>query len=140
MAEVALKQKITTFLTFASGGAEEAMNLYTSLFKDSEVLGIRRYGPDEGGGAEGSVMHATFSIQGQQFMCIDSNVGHEWTFTPAVSLYALCDSEEEIDRLFERLSDGGQVFMELDGYPFAEKFAWIADRFGVSWQLAFGRK
>jgi predicted 3-demethylubiquinone-9 3-methyltransferase (glyoxalase superfamily) len=139
MAEVALKQKITTFLTFPSGGAEEAMNLYTSLFDDSEVLSIRRYGPGEAG-AEGSVMHATFSIKGQQFMCIDSNVGHEWTFTPAISLYVLCESEEEIDGLFARLSAGGQVFMELDGYPFAEKFAWIADRFGVSWQLAFGRK
>jgi predicted 3-demethylubiquinone-9 3-methyltransferase (glyoxalase superfamily) len=82
------------------------------------------------------VMHATFSLYGQEFMCIDSNVKHEFTFTPAVSLFVSCGTEEEIDALFGELSRGGQVLMPLDRYPFSGKFAWISDRFGVSWQLS----
>jgi predicted 3-demethylubiquinone-9 3-methyltransferase (glyoxalase superfamily) len=135
---VASTQQITPFLTFA-GQAEEAMNFYVSLFDRSAVLSIRRYGPNEGG-AEGSVMHATFSLAGQQFMCIDSTVSHDWTFTPAISLYVACRSEDEIDRLYGRLAEGGQVFMPLGAYPFSEKFVWLADRFGVSWQLSLDRQ
>lgn len=127
------RQKITPFLTYV-GTAEEAMNFYISLFPQSEVLGIERYGPNEGG-IEGSVKRATFSLSGQEFMCIDSPPVHEWTFTPAISLFVSCQSEEEVERLFARLSEGGQVLMPLGSYPFAEKFAWIADRYGVSWQL-----
>jgi predicted 3-demethylubiquinone-9 3-methyltransferase (glyoxalase superfamily) len=127
-------QKITTFLMF-DGTAEEAMSFYTSLFEKSEILSITRYGQDEVG-AEGTVMHATFSLYGQEFMCIDSNVKHEFTFTPAVSLFVSCGTEEEIDALFGELSRGGQVLMPLDRYPFSGKFAWISDRFGVSWQLS----
>ena len=127
-------QKITTFLMF-DGQAEEAMNLYVSLFDDAEILSITRYGPD-GPGAEGTVQHATFSLNGQTFMCIDSNVEHAFGFTPAVSLYVRCDTEEEIDRLFEELSRDGEVHMPLDTYPFSEKYAWISDRYGVSWQLS----
>ena len=126
-------QKITTFLMF-EGQAEEAITFYTSLFAQSKILNISRYGPGEAG-AEGTVRHATFSLNGQEFMCIDSS-GHEFTFTPAVSLYVNCATEAEIDTLFERLSQGGQILMPLDRYPFSEKFAWIADRFGVSWQLS----
>ena len=130
-------QKFTTFLMF-DGKAEEAMNFYTSLFEKSKVLNITRYGPNEAG-VEGTVMHATFSLGGQEFMCIDSNVKHAFTFTPAMSIYVNCESEAEIDRLFKALSHGGQVLMSLDRYPFSEKFAWIADRFGVSWQLNLAR-
>ena len=128
-------QKITPFLMF-SGQAEEAMTFYVSLFDDSEVLAIRRYGANEAG-AEGSVMHATFSLGGHQFACIDSYVQHAFTFTPAISLSVACQSEAEIDRLFALLSESGQVFMPLDSYPFSEKFAWIADRPGdilLTWQ------
>ncbi len=127
-------QKITTFLMF-NGQAEEAMNFYTSLFEDSEILSITRYGPGEAG-TEGSVMHSTFSLCGQDFMCIDSNVKHDFTFTPAMSIYVSCETEAEIDRLFEQLSQAGQVLMPLDRYPFSQKYAWIADKFGVSWQLS----
>jgi Uncharacterized protein conserved in bacteria len=130
-------QKITPFLTF-DGQAEEAMNFYVSLFEQSEIVSITRYGP-EGFGKEGSVMHATFTLNGQVFMCIDSSVKHEWTFTPAVSLYVSCQSEEEIDRLFDRLSQGGQVLMPLDSYPFSAKFGWVNDKYGVSWQLSLAR-
>ena len=128
-------QKITTFLMF-EGQAEEAMTFYVSLFGDSGVLHAARYGPD-GAGAEGSVQHAIFSLAGQQFMAIDSSVAHGFTFTPAISLYVRCDTEEEIDRLFDALSSGGEVLMELAQYPFARKFGWVADRYGVSWQLSF---
>ena len=130
-------QKITTLLMFA-GRAEEAMKLYTSLFKQSEILNITGYGPNEAG-AEGAVQHATFTLNGQEFMCIDSNVEHAFTFTPSISLYVRCESEEEIDRVFAALSDGGQIFMPLDQYPFSQKFGWLADRFGVSWQLSLER-
>jgi predicted 3-demethylubiquinone-9 3-methyltransferase (glyoxalase superfamily) len=126
-------QKITTFLMF-EGRAEEAMNFYTSLFKQSEISHITRYGPNEGG-AEGSVMQAVFSLNGQAFMCIDSPAKHEFTFTPAMSLYVTCETEAEIDTLFEKLSAGGAVLMPLTSYPFSERFAWISDKFGVSWQL-----
>lgn len=126
-------QHITPFLMF-DGQAEEAMNFYTSLFEQAEVTSITRYGP-EGPGEEGSVMHATFSLGDQTFMCIDSNVQHDFTFTPAISLYVTCDTPDEVDKLFEALSSGGQVMMPLDAYPFSERFAWVADRFGVSWQL-----
>ncbi len=127
-------QKITTFLMFG-GRAEEAMNLYASLFEEAEILDIIRYGPNEAG-TEGTVQHATFSLNGQTFMCIDSNIEHGFSFTPAVSLYVRCDTEEEIDRLFEELSRDGQVHMPLDVYPFSKKYAWISDRYGVSWQLS----
>ncbi|MCK0473739.1 VOC family protein [Halalkalibacter sp. APA_J-10(15)] len=126
-------QKITTFLTF-EGSAEEAMNLYVSLFDDSEITSIVRYGANEVG-KEGSVQHATFSINGQEFMCIDSSVKHEWTFTPGVSLFVACKTEQEIDRLFEKLSQDGFVHMPLSNYGFSEKFGWIDDKYGVSWQL-----
>jgi predicted 3-demethylubiquinone-9 3-methyltransferase (glyoxalase superfamily) len=117
------------------GQAEAALNFYISLFKDSQVISITRYGPNEAG-AEGSVMHATFSLNGQQFMAIDSNVHHQFTFTPAISLYVSCETEQEIDALFAQLSAGGNVLMPLSQYPFSKKFAWVNDRFGVSWQLS----
>ncbi len=130
-------QTITPLLTF-TGQAEEAMAFYTSLFDRSEVLSIRRYGPGDVG-AEGSVMHATFTLRGQPFMCIDSPPVHDWTFTPALSLAVACRTDEEIGRLFARLSQGGAVFMPLGTYPFAEQFAWVSDRYGVSWQLTLDR-
>ncbi|HEM61773.1 MAG TPA: VOC family protein [Chloroflexi bacterium] len=126
-------QKIITFLMF-DGKAEEAINFYVSLFKDSRILSITRYEAGENG-VEGTVKHAAFSLSGQEFMAIDSSVEHDFTFTPAMSLYVHCDSEQEIDELFEKLSGEGQVLMPLEEYPFSGRFGWVADRFGVSWQL-----
>jgi predicted 3-demethylubiquinone-9 3-methyltransferase (glyoxalase superfamily) len=131
-------QKITTFLMF-DGKAEEAMNFYTSLFKESAIINITRYGANEAG-VEGTVQHAVFSLNGQEFMCIDTNAKHGFTFTPAMSLYIKCETEEEIDKLFEKLSQDGQVFMPLAPYPFSEKFGWVADKYGVSWQLTLVKK
>lgn len=134
MAEELKAEKVTTFLMF-EGKAEEAMNFYISLLPNSKVVNVERYGPD-GPGPAGSVKHATFTLGGREFMCIDSYVQHEFTFTPAISLFVTCESEAEVDELFAKLSDGGQVFMPLDKYPFSRKFGWTADRYGVSWQLS----
>jgi predicted 3-demethylubiquinone-9 3-methyltransferase (glyoxalase superfamily) len=68
-------------------------------------------------------------------MCIDSNVKHEFTFTPSFSIYFTCDTEEEINRLYENLLEGGQALMPLDDYSLSKKFGWIVDKFGVSWQF-----
>jgi len=127
-------QKITTFLMF-EGQAEEAINLYTSLFPGSETKDILRYGPNAAR-PEGSLMHATFILNGQPFMCFNSDVKHNFTFTPSMSLFVMCESEREIDHLFSKLAEGGKVMMPLQAYPFSKKFAWLADQFGVSWQLS----
>ncbi|MFD0271518.1 VOC family protein [Streptomyces sp. NPDC127106] len=126
-------QKITTFLMF-EGRAEEAMAFYTSLFDDAEVIDITRYGAG-GPGPEGSVQHATFSLAGQQLMCIDSYVEHDFGFTPAVSLFVRCDSEAELDRLYAALAEQGTELMPVGDYGFSARFGWVNDRFGVSWQL-----
>lgn len=128
--------KITTFLMF-EGQAEEAMNFYTSIFDHSEIVSVSRYGANEAG-TEGTVIHATFTLNGQEFMCIDSNVKHGFSFTPSMSLYVTCETEGEIDRIFEKLSLEGTVLMPLDVYPFSKKFGWLSDKFGVSWQLSLG--
>ncbi|WP_425838680.1 VOC family protein [Streptomyces fractus] len=126
-------QKITTFLMF-EGDAEEALTFYTSLFEDARVIDISRYGAD-GPGEEGTVVRATFSLAGQQFMCIDSHVKHAFGFTPAMSLFVECDTEAELDRLYEALAAQGTELMPLGSYGFSAKFGWVNDRFGVSWQL-----
>jgi predicted 3-demethylubiquinone-9 3-methyltransferase (glyoxalase superfamily) len=126
---------ITNFLMF-EGRAEEAMSFYVSLFPNSEVVSITRYKANESG-AEGTVMHATFSLNKQVFMCIDSAVKHAFTFTPAISLYIDCDSDTEIENLFKNLSEDGSVLMPLNAYPFSKKYTWLTDRFGVSWQLNY---
>ncbi|MBK3494686.1 VOC family protein [Viridibacillus sp. YIM B01967] len=125
--------KVTPFLMF-QGQAEEAMNYYVSLIPDSEILRIKRYGANEAG-AEGSVMQAAFSLKGQEILCIDSNVQHAFTFTPSFSLYITCDTEEEIDYLYEKLLNGGSELMPIDNYGFSKRFGWLVDQFGVSWQL-----
>jgi predicted 3-demethylubiquinone-9 3-methyltransferase (glyoxalase superfamily) len=127
-------QKFLTFLMFA-GQAEPAINFYTSLFANSKITEMTRYGENEAGAA-GTVRHATFTLNGQEFMAIDSSVKQPFTFTPATSIFVRCETEQEIDRVFEQLSAGGQVLMPLQKYDFSEKFAWVADKFGVSWQLS----
>jgi predicted 3-demethylubiquinone-9 3-methyltransferase (glyoxalase superfamily) len=126
-------QRVSPFLMYA-GRAREAMEFYTSVFAGSEILSLDLYGPGEPG-PEGSVRLATFALHGLVLMCIDSPANHAFTFTPSMSLYVKCDTEGEIDRATDMLSQGGAVLMPLGAYPFAKRFAWVADRFGVSWQL-----
>ncbi|QKW04421.1 VOC family protein [Streptomyces sp. NA02536] len=125
-------QKINAFLMF-EGQAEEAMNFYVATFNGA-VDSVTHYGP-EGPGPDGSVLQATFTLGGQQHMCIDSHVKHGFTFTPSLSLFVTCDDEAELDRLFTTLGEGGGVLMPLSNYGFSTKFGWVNDRYGVSWQL-----
>ncbi|GLQ50167.1 VOC family protein [Dyella flava] len=128
-----MAQSITPFLMF-EGAAEAAMRFYVSLFKDAQIDRLERYGSGETG-VEGTVKKAAFTLRGRSFICSDSSVKHDFTFTPSISLLVELDSESEIQELFQRLSDGGKVFMPLDHYGFSKKFGWVSDRFGVSWQL-----
>ena len=130
-------QKFTPFLMFVKdqhGKAEAALNLYVSLFNNSKIIDIERYGPGEGE-PEGTIKRATFSLGGQEFMAMDSSHAHQFTFTPAISIFVNCESEAEIHAVFKRLSSDGAVLMELGDYGFSRKFGWVQDRFGVSWQL-----
>jgi predicted 3-demethylubiquinone-9 3-methyltransferase (glyoxalase superfamily) len=127
--------KVAPFLMF-TGRAQEALDLYMAVFDDAEVIAVQRYGPG-GPGAEGTIMHATLRIGDQVLMAIDSPPVHAFDFTPSLSLFVTCASEEEIDRLFSGLSEGGTVMMPLSTeHGFAAKYAWLSDRFGVSWQLS----
>ncbi len=130
--------KITPFLMF-EGKAEEAINFYMSIFNDSEIIRLARYEAGEPG-KEGEVSQAVFSINGQEFICTDTFVQHAFTFTPSISLFVECDSEEEINDAYTKLADGGELLMPLDSYPFSKKFGWVQDKFGVSWQLILADK
>lgn len=128
-----MKNKVTPFLMF-EGKAEEAMNFYVSLFDSSEIHSVVRYGKGEAG-AEGSIMRAEFSVAGQNVICTDSPPVHEFGFTPSFSFFVECESEAELDTAVSRIADGGKMLMPPDNYGFSTKFAWVSDRFGVSWQL-----
>ena len=114
-------QKITPFLWF-DNQAEEAMNFYVSIFKNSKVLGCSRYG-DAGPGPKGTVMVATFQLDGQEFMAL--NGGPHFKFTEAISLLVLCETQAEIDEMWEKLSEGGAT----------SQCGWLKDKFGLSWQV-----
>jgi predicted 3-demethylubiquinone-9 3-methyltransferase (glyoxalase superfamily) len=129
-----MTQELRTFLTFQDGAASAALDLYRDVFDDFELVEIDRYGPEDIG-PEDTVKVATFRLAGSDFRCADSPVRHEWGFTPAVSLWIDCDDNDELERLFDRLSDGGRVFMPLDDYGFSTRFGWVGDRYGVTWQL-----
>lgn len=127
--------RIVPCLWFASE-AEEAASFYISLFKNSKINYTTRYGK-EGyeihQQAENSIMTVSFQIDGQKFLAL--NGGPIFKFSEAVSFYVYCGSVNEINRLYERLSENGQVLMPLDKYDWSEKYAWVKDRFGLSWQL-----
>lgn len=122
------------FLTFQGGVGADALALYARVFADYEVVFDQRYGP-EGPGPEGTIMAATFRVAGNEVSCADSPVDHDWGFTPAVSLWVEAGDDAELEALFTGLSEGGTVFMPLDGYGFSTRFGWVGDPFGVTWQL-----
>ena len=131
-------QKTTTFLMFVGdkvGKAEEAMNFYISVFKNASIKGIERYDADSPTAKKGMVKMGIFTIEGQEYMVSENTAPHQFTFTPAVSIFVQCENEEELTSLYTKLSEGGGVMMELNNYGFSKKFAWVADRYGVSWQL-----
>ena len=114
-------QKITPFLWF-DNQAEEAMNFYVSIFKNSKVLKVTRYG-EAGPGPKGTVMSATFQLEGQTFYAL--NGGPRFSFTPAISLFVNCETQQEVDELWEKLSTGGKK----------ERCGWLNDKYGLSWQI-----
>lgn len=116
-----MRHKITPFLWF-DREAEEAMNFYTSIFKNSRIVGVRRYG-EAGPGPKGTVMTATFELEGQQFMAL--NGGPQFTFTEAISFFVNCETQDEVDELSRKLSEGGEK----------GRCGWLKDKFGVSWQI-----
>ena len=133
-------QKTTTFLMFAGkqcGKAKEAIQFYTSLFKNSVIKNIEYFKAGEPGGNEGDVKHAIFTLSELEYMVSDSSMGHTFSFTPAISIFVNCETEEEINELFQKLSEGGATMMPLGDYGFSKKFGWLADKYGVSWQLNF---
>jgi len=114
-------QKITPFLWF-DGNAEEAMNLYVSVFKNSKVVSVTRYG-EAGPGPKGTVMSATFELEGQLFYAL--NGGPQYKFTPAISLFVSCETQQEVDQLWDKLSAGGHK----------DRCGWLQDKYGLSWQI-----
>jgi predicted 3-demethylubiquinone-9 3-methyltransferase (glyoxalase superfamily) len=114
-------QKIAPCLWF-DGKAEEAMRFYTSIFKNSKVVDVMRYG-EAGPGQKGTVMAATFELDGQEFKAL--NGGPMYKFSPAVSFFVKCETQEEVDDLWARLLEGGTP----------QRCGWLTDRFGVSWQI-----
>jgi predicted 3-demethylubiquinone-9 3-methyltransferase (glyoxalase superfamily) len=131
-------QKTSTFLMFVGDQcckAEEAIKFYVSLLPNSEIKSIEKWQSGEPGGQAGLVKHAIFTLAGQEYMASENQMDHKFSFTPAISIYVNCESEAELDQLFEKLSDGGQVLMPLSDYGFSKKFGWTADKYGVSWQL-----
>lgn len=129
-------QKIIPFLWF-DNQAEEARDFYTSIFRNSKVGHVTRYGA-AGPGPEGSVMTAAFELEGLEFTAL--NGGPVFNFTPAISFFVSCETHEEVDELWVQLSAGGSALMPLQRYPFSEKFGWVEDKYGVSWQLNLGRR
>jgi predicted 3-demethylubiquinone-9 3-methyltransferase (glyoxalase superfamily) len=125
------------FLMFCGdqhGKAEEAMRHYCSIFEGSRIVEMDTYGP-EGPDPEGTVRVATFELGGQRIRAIDSAAPHQFGFTPAISLWIECSSAEELDRAAGALADGGQFLMPVGDYGFSPRFCWVADRYGVTWQL-----
>jgi predicted 3-demethylubiquinone-9 3-methyltransferase (glyoxalase superfamily) len=114
-------QKITPFLWF-DGKAEEAANFYVSIFKNSKIVSVGRFG-DAGPGPKGSAMSVKFQLEGQNFNAL--NGGPQFTFTPAISFFVSCQTQEEVDDLWERLSAGGEK----------SRCGWLKDKYGVSWQI-----
>ncbi|MBT8386349.1 MAG: VOC family protein [Ignavibacteria bacterium] len=137
--------KTTTFLTFVGdqcGKAEEAINFYTSIFPNSEIKSLIKYSEGEAGGTPELIKYGVFKLNGKEYMVSESNYNHAWSFTPGVSLFVACNSENEIQTLFEELSsNGGQIMVPLDNYEgsgdygFGKKFGWCEDKYGISWQL-----
>lgn len=116
-----MAQKITTFLWY-DNQAEEAANFYTSIFRNSKITTTNHYG-DAGPGPKGSVMIVKFQLDGQDFIAL--NGGPHFKFTPAVSLYVDCETQEEVDQLWQKLSGGGRK----------DRCGWVQDKFGLSWQI-----
>ena len=119
---------------FQDGVAQAALDLYFATFPDSRMVSVERYARGDPGPA-GTIKVAVFTLCGREFMCSDSPVKHGFSFTPASSTFVDFDEAADLERTFRVLADGGHVLMPLNDYGFSQRFGWLNDRFGVSWQL-----
>lgn len=132
-------QKIIPHLWF-DNQAEEAVNFYSSLFEESTIESVSRYGEagkDIHGQEAGTVMTVDFKLAGYKMIAL--NGGPLFSFTPAISFYVTCETEEEVDRLWKEFSKGGEELMPLAKYDWSEKYGWVQDRYGLTWQISLGR-
>lgn len=118
------------------GEAQDAMSFYVSLFEDAQILEMDLY-DENGPGEMGTVHRARFELLGREYICIDSPIRHDFGFTPSLSLFAEFDEEDEIEAAYLALSEEGNILMPYQEYPFAERYCWLQDRFGVAWQLSW---
>jgi predicted 3-demethylubiquinone-9 3-methyltransferase (glyoxalase superfamily) len=125
---------VLPFLMFQGDGSD-ALEFYLSVFPDATVEHVERYGDGDNGPA-GSIKLARFTIGKQSVLCTDSPVKHAFSFTPSFSFFVECSSQDEVRRLSEILKQGGAELMTVGNYRFSTLFAWVSDRFGVSWQLS----
>lgn len=128
-----MSTQVYTHLMF-QGQAAAAIELYLSAFDDSELLYIEHFADDHESHA-GQVHLAKLRIKNAEFLLIDSTARHDFTFTPAMSVFVEFSNEDEMMSVLTLLSEQGEMLMPLDDYGFSEKFVWFNDRFGVSWQL-----
>ena len=128
-------KSIRPFLMFHTDGkAEEAMRFYVSLFPGATIEQADHFAPGEQG-KEGTLKGGAITIAGQKLMFFDSPVPHAFNFTPSISLFVECESEAELRRLAEALREGGNEYMPISNYGFSQLYAWVGDRYGVTWQL-----
>jgi predicted 3-demethylubiquinone-9 3-methyltransferase (glyoxalase superfamily) len=124
----------TPFLMFQHGKAQAALDFYVETVPDSRIEDLQLFGP-EGPGPEGTVLRGHAVIAGQKVMIHDSFITHGFDFTPSWSFFLDVEDRAEFDRLFDALSDGGQVLMPPDNYGWSSRFGWCSDKFGISWQV-----
>jgi predicted 3-demethylubiquinone-9 3-methyltransferase (glyoxalase superfamily) len=139
MRNLIVMQKITSFIWFDTR-AEEAAQFYTSLFKNSKTGRITRYieeGREIHGMEPGSVMTIDFTLGGYSFTAL--NGGPHYTPNPSISFFVMCETEEEINHMWQKLNREGETLMPLDTYEWSDKYGWTRDRYGISWQLALGK-
>jgi predicted 3-demethylubiquinone-9 3-methyltransferase (glyoxalase superfamily) len=130
-----MADSVHTHLMFQNGRALEALHRYEAVFDGAFTIDALDLYDEAAPGPSGQVQLALCTLLGQRISCIDSPVQHGFDMTPAISLFVECGDEDELDRLFAELSDGGTVFMPLDNYGFSRRYGWVADQFGVPWQL-----
>ena len=135
-----MKNKLISNGLWFDNNAEEAARFYTSVFPDSEIGDIVKYGK-EGfeihKRPEGSVMVIEFSLSDEKFVAI--NGGPIFTFNPSISYFVVCETMEETDRIWNKLSEGGKALMPYQKYDWSEKYGWVSDKFGLSWQVSYGK-
>jgi len=125
--------KVKTHIMF-QGNAQEAIDLYSSIFKEFKIGTVVLYGEGEPMTA-GAFKTADVSFAGHEYVIFDSPPVHDFSFTASMSIFVDLDTEDELNAAFSKLSEGGKVMMPLDDYGFSKRFGWLSDRFGVSWQL-----